>query len=39
LVQIMMYDWLPEASGDRDAELKVATSMFRVILTKITFSK
>lgn len=39
MVQIMLYDWLPEAGIDRDAELKNATSLFRVILSKMTFAK
>jgi TonB family protein len=39
MVQIMLYDWLPETAADRDAELKSATSVFRVILSKMTFAK
>ena len=39
MVQILLFDWLPNADTDRDAELRSATSTFRVILSKMSFSK
>ncbi len=39
MVQIMFLDWLPESASDRDAELKSATSVFRVVLSKVSFSE
>jgi TonB family protein len=39
LVQILIYDWLPDPGPDRDAELRDATSIFRVMLSKMSFSK
>jgi TonB family protein len=39
LAQILFYDWLPDPGPDRDAELRDATSIFRVMLSKMSFSK
>jgi len=39
MVQIMMFDWLPSAAVESDVELRNATSTFRVILSKMSFSK
>jgi len=35
----MMFDWLPSAAAESDVELRNATSTFRVILSKMSFSK
>jgi len=39
LVQLMFTNWLPQAASDREVELRDATSVFRVILSKISFAK